>query len=237
MFLVASWVLFDWKHVQKVISWRSFFVSQDFQPTFCWNAQAWSLQVSWVTWNLCQPQAAPCARSLCLCPLTLASKDCGVSWSSAPPPRASLSGWRAKTRRATASRGCPVSPTQTSFQARQPPPYRHILPKPLCSASHTSSISPVTFNPFSLPFVDPPVVSMPDVVKGFYMQPAVIGCSVESDIPYRLRFTRSGITLAEEKFFQWVFPLFVHHCNIWLAFLQIPPDAAASCTHYLLQKN
>ncbi|XP_074526683.1 hemicentin-1 [Halichoeres trimaculatus] len=49
---------------------------------------------------------------------------------------------------------------------------------------------------------DPPVVSMPDVVKGYYMQPAVIGCSVESDIPYRLRFTRSGIMLGEEKFFQ-----------------------------------
>uniref|UniRef100_A0A3Q3GE37 Hemicentin 2 n=1 Tax=Labrus bergylta TaxID=56723 RepID=A0A3Q3GE37_9LABR len=49
---------------------------------------------------------------------------------------------------------------------------------------------------------DPPVVSMPEVVKGYYMQPAVIGCSVESDIPYRLRFTRSGITLGEEKLFQ-----------------------------------
>ncbi|XP_029295180.1 LOW QUALITY PROTEIN: hemicentin-1 [Cottoperca gobio] len=48
----------------------------------------------------------------------------------------------------------------------------------------------------------PPAVSMPDVVKGFYMQPAAIGCSVESDIPYRLRFTRSGISLGEEKFFQ-----------------------------------
>ncbi|KAK5871231.1 hypothetical protein PBY51_004123 [Eleginops maclovinus] len=43
---------------------------------------------------------------------------------------------------------------------------------------------------------------MPDVVKGFYMQPVVIGCSVESDVPYRLRFTRSGITLGDEKFFQ-----------------------------------
>lgn len=43
---------------------------------------------------------------------------------------------------------------------------------------------------------------MPDVVKGFYMQPAVIVCRVESDIPYRLRFTRSGITLGEEKLFQ-----------------------------------
>ncbi|KAM9391508.1 hemicentin-1 [Pholidichthys leucotaenia] len=49
---------------------------------------------------------------------------------------------------------------------------------------------------------DPPAVSMPDVVKGVYMQPAVIGCSVQSDIPYRLRFTRSGITLGEERFFQ-----------------------------------
>ncbi|XP_072244443.1 hemicentin-1 [Leuresthes tenuis] len=49
---------------------------------------------------------------------------------------------------------------------------------------------------------DPPLVRMPDVVKGFYMQPAVIGCSVQSDIPYRLRFTKSGITLGEEKLFQ-----------------------------------
>ncbi|XP_039476218.1 hemicentin-1 [Oreochromis aureus] len=50
---------------------------------------------------------------------------------------------------------------------------------------------------------DPPAVSMPTVVKGVYMQPAVIGCSVKSDIPYRLRFTRSGITLGEERFFQY----------------------------------
>ncbi|KAM8887343.1 hemicentin-1 [Spinachia spinachia] len=49
---------------------------------------------------------------------------------------------------------------------------------------------------------DPPAVSMPDVVEGFYMQPAVVVCGVESDIPYRLRFTRSGITLGEEKLFQ-----------------------------------
>ncbi|TNN86548.1 Hemicentin-2 [Liparis tanakae] len=47
-----------------------------------------------------------------------------------------------------------------------------------------------------------PAVSMPAAVKGFYMQPAVIGCSVESDIPYKLRFTRSGNALGEEKFFQ-----------------------------------
>lgn len=75
-------------------------------------------------------------------------------------------------------------------------------PKPVHSVSHISSISLVTFNLCFLPCVDPPVVSMPDVVKGFYMQPAVIGCSVESDIPYRLRFSRNGITVGEEKFFQ-----------------------------------
>ncbi|XP_055367591.1 hemicentin-1 [Betta splendens] len=49
---------------------------------------------------------------------------------------------------------------------------------------------------------DPPAVSMPDVVEGFYMQPSVIACSVESHVPYRLRFTRSGVVLGEEKFFQ-----------------------------------
>ncbi|KAJ8413768.1 hypothetical protein AAFF_G00063660 [Aldrovandia affinis] len=43
---------------------------------------------------------------------------------------------------------------------------------------------------------------MPSTVKGFYMQPAVIGCSVESEVPYRLRFTRGGARLGEEKFFQ-----------------------------------
>ncbi|XP_064793489.1 hemicentin-1-like [Oncorhynchus masou masou] len=49
---------------------------------------------------------------------------------------------------------------------------------------------------------DPPAVSMPKVVNGFYMQPAMIGCSVESDVPYRLRFTRSGVAIGEEKLFQ-----------------------------------
>ncbi|KAK7933456.1 hypothetical protein WMY93_004352 [Mugilogobius chulae] len=49
---------------------------------------------------------------------------------------------------------------------------------------------------------DPPVVRMSDVVRGFYMMPAVITCSVESDIPYRLRFTRSGIALGEETVYQ-----------------------------------
>ena len=52
------------------------------------------------------------------------------------------------------------------------------------------------------PDTDPPAVSMHTAVKGFYMQPAVIGCSVDSDVPYRLRFTRGGLTLGEEKQFQ-----------------------------------
>ncbi|KAJ8379625.1 hypothetical protein SKAU_G00004030 [Synaphobranchus kaupii] len=47
-----------------------------------------------------------------------------------------------------------------------------------------------------------PVVSMPSIIKGFYMQPAVIGCSVESEVPYTLKFTRGGDRLGEEKFFQ-----------------------------------
>ncbi|XP_028851746.1 hemicentin-1 isoform X2 [Denticeps clupeoides] len=49
---------------------------------------------------------------------------------------------------------------------------------------------------------DPPSVTMPAEMKGFYMLPAVIGCSVESDVPYRLRFMRSGTMLGEEKFFK-----------------------------------
>ncbi|XP_019908484.3 hemicentin-1 isoform X2 [Esox lucius] len=49
---------------------------------------------------------------------------------------------------------------------------------------------------------DPPAVTMPDTVNAFYMQPATIGCFVESDIPYQLRFTRSGLALGEEKLFQ-----------------------------------
>lgn len=70
------------------------------------------------------------------------------------------------------------------------------------AASHTSLIFLPIFNLCFLPCADPPAVSMPDVVEGFYMQPSVIACSVESDIPYRLRFTRGGIMLGEEKFFQ-----------------------------------
>uniref|UniRef100_H3D7B6 Hemicentin 2 n=1 Tax=Tetraodon nigroviridis TaxID=99883 RepID=H3D7B6_TETNG len=36
----------------------------------------------------------------------------------------------------------------------------------------------------------------------FYMQPVVIRCSVGSPIPYKLRFTRDGITVGEEKLYQ-----------------------------------
>ncbi|KAL0979469.1 hypothetical protein UPYG_G00185480 [Umbra pygmaea] len=49
---------------------------------------------------------------------------------------------------------------------------------------------------------DPPAVSMPKVVNGIYMQPAAISCFVDSDVPYKLRFTRSGVALGEEKSFQ-----------------------------------
>ncbi|XP_072563615.1 hemicentin-1 [Paramormyrops kingsleyae] len=48
----------------------------------------------------------------------------------------------------------------------------------------------------------PPSVSMPSTITGFYMQPTVIGCSVESEVPYRLRITRSGVRIGEEKTFQ-----------------------------------
>ncbi|XP_051950032.1 hemicentin-1 [Xyrauchen texanus] len=49
---------------------------------------------------------------------------------------------------------------------------------------------------------EPPLVSMPTVVRGFYMQPAQIDCSVESDLPYTLRFTKGGITVGEERTFE-----------------------------------
>lgn len=81
-------------------------------------------------------------------------------------------------------------------------PWRLIFIKKLKCFFHTSLISLLTSNLRLLPCVDPPVVRMSDVVRGFYMQPAVITCSVESDIPYRLRFTRSGITLGVDNFFQ-----------------------------------
>ncbi|KAA0713884.1 Hemicentin-1 Fibulin-6 [Triplophysa tibetana] len=45
---------------------------------------------------------------------------------------------------------------------------------------------------------EPPLVNMPTVVKAFYMQPATIDCSVNSDLPYKLRFTRDGTTIGDE---------------------------------------
>ncbi|TWW61140.1 Hemicentin-1 [Takifugu flavidus] len=55
---------------------------------------------------------------------------------------------------------------------------------------------------FFIRVTDPPLVSMPDVVNGFYMQPVMIRCSIESPIPYRLRFTRDGVAVGEEKLYQ-----------------------------------
>ncbi|XP_016112004.1 hemicentin-1 [Sinocyclocheilus grahami] len=49
---------------------------------------------------------------------------------------------------------------------------------------------------------EPPRVNMPTGVRGFYMQPATIDCSVESDLPYRLRFTKGGSTIGEERTYE-----------------------------------
>ncbi|XDV48834.1 hypothetical protein PO909_018194 [Leuciscus waleckii] len=49
---------------------------------------------------------------------------------------------------------------------------------------------------------EPPLVSMPTVIRGFYMQPAMIDCSVESDLPYKLRFTKGGRTIGEERTYE-----------------------------------
>ncbi|XP_069039515.1 hemicentin-1 isoform X2 [Lepisosteus oculatus] len=49
---------------------------------------------------------------------------------------------------------------------------------------------------------EPPAVSMPDRVHGYYKQPAVIGCSVESHVPYRVQFSRGGARLGAEQAFQ-----------------------------------
>ncbi|KAK1155520.1 hemicentin-1-like [Acipenser oxyrinchus oxyrinchus] len=50
---------------------------------------------------------------------------------------------------------------------------------------------------------DPPAVSMPSRIQGYYLQPAVIGCSVESSAPFWLRVTgRGGARLGEERIFQ-----------------------------------
>lgn len=49
---------------------------------------------------------------------------------------------------------------------------------------------------------EPPQVNMPTVVRGFYMQPVTIDCSVESDLPYRLRLTKGGSTIGEERTYE-----------------------------------
>ncbi len=49
---------------------------------------------------------------------------------------------------------------------------------------------------------EPPRVNMPTVVRGFYMQPVTIDCSVESDLPYRLRFNKGGSTIGEERTYE-----------------------------------
>ncbi|XP_066569261.1 hemicentin-1 isoform X1 [Amia ocellicauda] len=43
---------------------------------------------------------------------------------------------------------------------------------------------------------------MPSTVQGYYMQSALIVCSVKSHVPYRLRFTRNGARLGKEQSFQ-----------------------------------
>uniref|UniRef100_A0A8C1UL37 Hemicentin 2 n=1 Tax=Cyprinus carpio TaxID=7962 RepID=A0A8C1UL37_CYPCA len=53
-----------------------------------------------------------------------------------------------------------------------------------------------------IPGKQPPQVNMPTVVRGFYMQPVTIDCSVESDLPYRLRFTKGGSTIGEERTYE-----------------------------------
>lgn len=97
------------------------------------------------------------------------------------------------------------------FQRLSSVSYTNIVPgkttppllEPRQRSPHTSSISPVISDLYVFPPpVDPPAVTMPDVVRGFYMRPAVLSCSVQSDVPYRLRFTRGGVTLGDEKFFQ-----------------------------------
>ncbi|CAB1456761.1 unnamed protein product [Pleuronectes platessa] len=92
-----------------------------------------------------------------------------------------------------------IIPGKTTHPHHLPADTSHQSHSTVSLTPHQSLLRPLTFP--SSP-VDPPAVSMPDVVKGFYMQPTVIACSVESDVPYRLRFSRSGSTLGEEKFFQ-----------------------------------
>ncbi|KAL2092655.1 hypothetical protein ACEWY4_012453 [Coilia grayii] len=48
----------------------------------------------------------------------------------------------------------------------------------------------------------PPAVSMPPVVRGFYLQPVELVCVVESDVPVRLTFARDGHTLRQDTHLQ-----------------------------------
>ncbi|XP_063792751.1 hemicentin-2 [Pseudophryne corroboree] len=45
---------------------------------------------------------------------------------------------------------------------------------------------------------DVPAVAMPPHIQGFYQRPLIITCSVLSDIPFRVRFSRDGERLGEE---------------------------------------
>ncbi|KAM8933893.1 hemicentin-2 [Pelodytes ibericus] len=46
---------------------------------------------------------------------------------------------------------------------------------------------------------DVPTVTMPPNIQGYHQRPLLIPCSVQSDIPFRLRFSRDGEQLGEEQ--------------------------------------
>nr|DBA21577.1 TPA: hypothetical protein GDO54_018188 [Pyxicephalus adspersus] len=46
-----------------------------------------------------------------------------------------------------------------------------------------------------------PTVSMPPNIQGFHQRPLMVKCSVQSDIPYRVRFSKNGERLGDELFF------------------------------------
>ncbi|XP_053328822.1 hemicentin-2 [Spea bombifrons] len=48
---------------------------------------------------------------------------------------------------------------------------------------------------------DVPAVAMPANIQGYHQRPLVIPCSVVSDIPFRLRFSRDGEKLGDERLF------------------------------------
>ncbi|XP_043941249.1 hemicentin-1 [Protopterus annectens] len=55
---------------------------------------------------------------------------------------------------------------------------------------------------FSSIVPDAPEVTMPATTPGFYLQTAYITCSVESLIPFTLRFSRDGVRLGTDHFFR-----------------------------------